>query len=111
MIILPGSPLTQYIKAVELNGEPVNATFIDMESGRLQYWHGGEQVEGIGQVRILLESKAKQLTLDPARAVELDKLLEMAKQDLALMQPEEREEVYQELKAFLGSKVDHERER
>lgn len=111
MIILPGTPLTQYIKGVELNGESINATFIDMENGRVQYWHGGEQVEGVGQVRILLESKTKKLTLDPARAVELDKLLEMAKQDLALMQGEEHEQVYQELKAFLASKVDHERER
>ncbi|QDP53497.1 MAG: hypothetical protein GOVbin4933_43 [Prokaryotic dsDNA virus sp.] len=111
MIILPGSPLTQYIKGVELNGESINATFIDMENGRVQYWLGGEQVEGIGQVRILIESKTKQLSLDPARAVELDKLLEMAKQDLALMQPDERETIYQELKAFLASKVDQERER
>lgn len=111
MIILPGSPVTQYIKGVELNGESINATFIDMESGRVQYWHGGEQVEGVGQIRILLESKDKQMTLDPSRAVELDKLLELAKQDLALMQPDEREQVYQELKGFLASKVDTNRER
>jgi hypothetical protein len=111
MIILPGSPVSQYIKGVELNGESANATYIDMETGRIQYWHGGEQVEGVGQVRLLLESKTKQMTLHPAMAVELDKLLEMAKQDMALMQPDERVKVYGEVKEFLGQHVDDTRER
>lgn len=102
MIILPGSPLSQYITGVELNGESVNATFIDMETGRIQYWHGGEQVEGIGQVRVLLESKTKQMTLDPAQAVELDRLLEETKQALALMQPDEKARLYEETKASLA---------
>lgn len=102
MIILPGSPLTQYIQGIELNGESINATFVDLESGRVQYWNGGEQVEGAGQVRILLESKAKQMTLDPARAVELDKLLEETKQALALLQPGERTRLYEETKASLA---------
>ena len=51
MQILPSHPMTQYIHAVELNGEPVNATFIDMETGRIQYWNAGEQVEGFGKVQ------------------------------------------------------------
>lgn len=101
MIILPGSPLTQYIQGVELNGEGINATFIDMESGRVQYWSSGEQVEGNGKVRVLLESKAKQMTLDPAQAVELDKLLEETKQALALQQSGERAPLYEEIKAAL----------
>ena len=106
MIILPGSPLNKYVKGIELDGKSINATFVDLESGRVQYWHSGEQVEGTGVVRILVESKSKQITLDPARAVELDKLLEMAKQDLALMQPEEQEQVYQGLKDFLAHRTD-----
>ncbi len=102
MIILPGSPVTQYIAAVELNGEPINATFIDMETGRVQYWRAGEQVEGFGKVKVLIESKEKHFSLDPAQAVELDKLIEETKQALALMQPDERAALYEETKASLA---------
>jgi len=102
MQILPSHPMTQYIHAVELNGEPVNATFIDMETGRIQYWHAGEQVEGFGKVRVLLESKDKKASLDPAMASELDRLLEEVKQELALEDPSERENNYKGLKEYLG---------
>jgi len=102
MQILPSSPLTQYIQAVELNGEAINATYIDMETGRVQYWHAGEQVEGVGQIRILLQSKDKKASLDPAMASELDKLLEQVKQDLALADPADRETAYKGLKEYLG---------
>ena len=98
MQILPSHPMTQYIHAVELNGEPVNATFIDMETGRIQYWHAGEQIEGFGKVRILLESKDKKVSLDPAMSLELDKLLEQTKQQLARMSPEDRAAMYEEQK-------------
>ena len=103
MQILPSSPLTQYIQAVELNGEAVNATYIDMETGRVQYWHAGEQVEGAGQIRILLQSKDKKASLDPAMASELDKLLEQAKQGMALMTPDQRAEIYSNLKSLLAA--------
>jgi len=102
MQILPSHPMSQYIQAVELNGEAINATFVDMETGRVQYWNAGEQVEGVGQVRILLESKSKALTLDPAMAVELDALLEKTKQQLACMSPEDRARVYEEQKQSLA---------
>ena len=102
MQILPGSPMTQYIIAVELDGKPVNATYIDMETGRVQYWHAGEQVEGFGEVKVLLQAKQKTETLDPAMAVELDRLLEEAKQSMATMDPEVREATYRELKARLA---------
>ena len=102
MQILPGSPMTQYIIAVELDGKPVNATYIDMETGRVQYWHAGEQVEGFGEVKVLLQAKQKTETLDPAMAVELDRLLEEAKQNMATMDPEVREATYRELKARLA---------
>ena len=103
MQILPSSPLTQYIQAVELNGEAVNATYIDMETGRVQYWYAGEQVEGVGQIRILLQSKDKKASLDPAMASELDKLLEQAKQGMALMTPDQRAEIYSNLKSLLAA--------
>jgi len=102
MQILPGSPMAQYIIAVELDGKPVNATYIDMETGRVQYWHAGKQVEGFGEVKVLLQAKQKTETLDPAMAVELDRLLEEAKQNMATMDPEVREATYRELKARLA---------
>lgn len=102
MQILPGSPMTQYIIAVELDGKPVNATYIDMETGRVQYWNAGEQVEAFGEVKVLLHAKQKTETLDPAMAVELDRLLEEAKQSMATMDPEVREATYRELKARLA---------
>lgn len=102
MHILPGSPMTQYIIAVELDGKPINATYIDMETGRVQYWHAGEQVEAFGEVKVLLQAKQKTETLDPAMAVELDRLLEEAKQSMATMDPEVREATYRELKARLA---------
>lgn len=102
MQILPGSPMAQYIIAVELDGKPVSATYIDMETGRVQYWHAGEQVEGFGEVKVLLQAKQKTETLDPAMAVELDRLLEEAKQNMATMDPEVREATYRELKARLA---------
>lgn len=101
MIILPGSSVTQYITAIELDGEPINATFVDLEIGRVQYWHKGEQVEGNGKVKVLIESKDKKIALDPVLAVELDRLLEEAKQSMALMEPDAREATYKELKTRL----------
>lgn len=101
MNILPSSPVSQYVTAVELDGKPVNATFIDMETGRVQYWNAGEQVEATGKVRILLESKAKKASLDPVLSNELDKLLEQAKQHMARMSPEERRKAYEEQKQSL----------
>lgn len=98
MNILPSSPLSQYIKAVELDGKPVNATFIDMETGRVQYWDSGNQVEATGKVRILLESKDEKVSLDPILSNELDKLLERAKQHMARMSPEDRRKMYEEQK-------------
>jgi len=106
MQILPSHPMTQYIHAVELNGEPVNATFIDMETGRIQYWHAGEQIEGFGKVRILLESKDKKVSLDPAMSLELDKLLEQAKQGMADMDTESRLYVYENLKSLLAAALE-----
>ena len=94
MNILPSSPLSQYIKAVELDGKPVNATFIDMETGRVQYWDSGNQVEATGKVRILLESKDAKVSLDPILSNELDKLLEQVKQHMARMSPEDRRKMY-----------------
>jgi hypothetical protein len=102
MQILPSHPMAQYVLVVELNGEPVNATFIDMETGRIQYWNAGEQVEGFGKVRILLESKDNKVSLDPAMSLELDKLLEEFKQNLATMDPEDRAQVYEEHKGYLS---------
>lgn len=96
MQILPSSPITAYIKAVELDGNPINATFIDMNTGRVQYWNAGSQVEGIGTVRLLLESKKEVASLDPKMSNELDRLLEMAKQKMAQMSPEERKEMYEQ---------------
>ena len=98
MNILPSSLLSQYIKAVELDGKPVSATFIDMETGRVQYWDSGTQVEATGKVRILLESKDEKVSLDPILSNELDKLLERAKQHMARMSPEGRRKVYEEQK-------------
>lgn len=98
MNILPSSPLSQYIKAVELDGKPVNATFIDMETGRVQYWDSGNQVEATGKVRILLESKDAKVSLDPILSNELDKLLEQVKQHMARMSPEDRRKMYEEQK-------------
>ena len=98
MNILPSSLLSQYIKAVELDGKPVNATFIDMETGRVQYWDSGNQVEATGKVRILLESKDEKVSLDPILSNELDKLLERAKQHMARMSPEDRRKMYEEQK-------------
>ena len=98
MNILPSSPLSQYVKAVELDGKPVNATFIDMETGRVQYWEARAQVEATGKVRILLESKDEKVSLDPILSNELDKLLEQAKQHMARMSPEDRRKMYEEQK-------------
>jgi hypothetical protein len=105
MNILPGSPVSQYISAVELNGEPVSATFIDLETGRIQYWHKGEQVEGFGKVKVLIESKEKHFSLDPAQAAELDRLIEETKQALALMQPDKRAALYEKTKAALAREL------
>lgn len=102
MHILPESPIAQYTLAVELDGKPVNATYIDMETGRIQYWHAGEQVEAFGEVKVLLQAKQKVDTLDPAQAVELDRLLEETKRALALMQPDEKARLYEETKASLA---------
>ena len=98
MNILPSSLVCQYIKGVELDGKPINATFIDMETGRVQYWEAGEQVEATGKVRILLESKDAKVSLDPILSNELDKLLEQAKQHMARMSPEDRRKMYEEQK-------------
>jgi len=106
MHILPGSPMTQYIAAVELDGKPINATYIDMETGRVQYWHAGEQVEAHGEVKVLLQAKQKVETLDPAMAVELDRLLEEAKQGLAIMEANDRTEVYATLKSLLAAALE-----
>jgi len=106
MHILPGSPMTQYIAAVELDGKPINATYIDMETGRVQYWHAGEQVEAHGEVKVLLQAKQKVETLDPAMAVELDRLLEEAKQGLAIMEANDRTEVYANLKSLLAAALE-----
>ena len=48
MNILPSNLICQYITAIELDGKPINATFIDMETGRVQYWEAGKQVEAAG---------------------------------------------------------------
>lgn len=98
MNILPSNLICQYITAIELDGKPINATFIDMETGRVQYWEAGKQVEATGKVRILLESKEEQVSLDPVLSNELDKLLEQAKRHLARMSPEDRRKMYEEQK-------------
>lgn len=102
MNILPSSPLSQYVKAVELDGKSVNATFIDMETGRVQYWEARAQVEATGKVRILLESKDEKVSLDPIRANELDKLLEQIKQKMANMETSNMIAAYQECKEWLS---------
>lgn len=102
MQILPSSPVSAYIKAVELDGVPVNATFIDMDTGRIQYWNAGSQVEGVGTVRLLLESKKEVASLDPKMSNELDRLLEMAKQRMAIMPPEERVKAYEQQRLAFG---------
>lgn len=102
MNILPSSPVCQYIKGVELDGNSINATFIDMETGRVQYWEAGGQVEAIGKVRILLESKDEKVSLDPIRANELDKLLEQIKQKMANMETSNMIAAYQECKEWLS---------
>lgn len=98
MNILPSNLVCRYITAIELDGKPINATFIDMETGRVQYWEAGEQVEATGKVRILLESKEERVSLDPVLSNELDKLLEQAKQRMARMTPEDRRKMYEEQK-------------
>lgn len=98
MNILPSNLICQYITAIELDGKPINATFIDMETGRVQYWEAGKQVEATGKVRILLESKEEQASLDPVLSNELDKLLEQAKRHMARMSPEDRRKMYEEQK-------------
>ena len=98
MNILPSNLICQYITAVELDGKPINATFIDMETGRVQYWEAGKQVEATGKVRILLESKEERVSLDPVLSNELDKLLEQVKQHMARMSPEDRRKMYEEQK-------------
>jgi len=102
MNILPSSPISQYITAIELDGKPVKATFVDMETSRIQYWNAGQQVEATGQIRILLESKAKAASLDPVRANELDKLLEQIKQKMANMETDRMITAYAECKKWLG---------
>lgn len=98
MNILPSNLICQYITAIELDGKPINATFIDMETGRVQYWEAGKQVEATGKVRILLESKEERVSLDPVLSNELDKLLEQVKQHMARMSPEDRRKMYEEQK-------------
>lgn len=98
MNILPSNLICQYITAIELDGKPINATFIDMKTGRVQYWEAGKQVEATGKVRILLESKEEQVSLDPVLSNELDKLLEQAKRHMARMSPEDRRKMYEEQK-------------
>lgn len=102
MQILPSSPISAYIKAVELNGQAVNATFVDMETGRVQHWVAGSLVEAKGEVRILLEAKQEKVSLDPVLSNELDKLLEQAKQRMARMSPEARRAMYEEQKKSLA---------
>lgn len=102
MHLLPSSPICQYITTVELDGNTINATFIDLETGRVQYWNAGEQVEATGKVRILLEAKTKTVSLDPVLSNELDKLLEQAKQHMARMSPEDRRKMYEEQKQSLA---------
>ena len=102
MQILPSSPISQYVKGTELDGKPINATFVDMETGRVQYWHAGEQIEATGTVRILLESKRETVSLDPVLSNELDKLLEQAKYHMARMSPEDRRAMYEEQKLSLA---------
>lgn len=94
MIILPSSPISKFVKGIELDGQPVNATFIDLNTGRVQFWMNGVQVEAIGTVRLLLESQRETKSLDPAMSTELDRLLEQVKQRLAEMSPQEREAMY-----------------
>lgn len=111
MQILPSSPISAYIKAVELNGQAVNATFVDMETGRVQHWVAGSLVEAKGEVRILLEAKQEKVSLDPVMSNELDKLLEQAKQRMARLTPEDRREAYEErkrqLSMFLSTPYDY----
>jgi hypothetical protein len=102
MQILPSSLISAYIKAVELNGQAVNATFVDMETGRVQHWVAGSLVEAKGEVRILLEAKQEKVSLDPVLSNELDKLLEQAKQRMARMSPEARRAMYEEQKKSLA---------
>lgn len=98
MNILPSSLLSQYIAAIQLDGKPVNATFVDMETGRVQYWDSGNQVEATGKIHVLLESKDAKVSLDPILSNELDKLLEQAKQHMASMSPEDQRKAYEEQK-------------
>lgn len=63
MQILPSSLISQYINSVEIDRETINATFIDMDIGLVQYWQAGELVEKTGKVRILLESATKKSAL------------------------------------------------
>ena len=111
MNILPSNLICQYITAIELDGKPINATFIDMETGRVQYWEAGKQVEATGKVRILLESKEERVSLDPVLSNELDKLLEQVKQRMARLEPEDRREAYEErkrqLSTFLSTPYDY----
>lgn len=102
MQIFPSSPMTRYIKGVELNGQSINATFIDMATGRVQYWNAGSLVEDTGEVRILLESHAEIASLDPQMSNELDALLDQAKRYMATLSPEEREAMFEEQKASLA---------
>lgn len=102
MQILPSSPVSQYVKSTELDGVPVNAMFVDLETGRVQFWKDGKQVEATGKVRMLLESKDMPVSLEPVLASELDKLLEQAKQHMARMTPENRRKVYEEQKLSLA---------
>jgi len=99
MKILPTSPLGAYIAAIELDGVAINATYVDLETGRVQYWENGRQVEGQGEVKILLQAKQKPYSLNPAMDTELSALLEKAKQRMALMTPEERAKMFEEQKA------------
>lgn len=99
MQIFPSSPLTRFIKGVELNGVSINATFIDMATGHVQYWNAGSLVEDTGQVRILLESHAEAVSLDPKMSNELDAMLDQAKRYMATLSPEERDKMFEEQKA------------
>lgn len=94
MKILPSSPLGAYIQAVELDGEPIQPTFIDLDNGRVQHWLNGAQVEAKGVVRILLQSKDDDVSLDPVLDTELSRLLEGAKKRLARMSPADRDKMY-----------------
>ena len=102
MNILPSNLICRYITAVELDGKPIIPTFIDMETGRVQYWEAGKQVEAAGKVRILLEGKDANASLDPVRANELDKLLEQIKQKMASMETDNMIAAYQECKDWLS---------